>query len=30
MKPRDPHGVAPEKSRTVLLLVDLINDFDFP
>ena len=30
MKPRDPHGVAPDKSRTVLLLVDVINDFDFP
>lgn len=29
MKPRDPHGTAPEKSRTVLLLVDVINDFDF-
>jgi nicotinamidase-related amidase len=30
MKPRDPHGVAPERSRTVLLLVDVVNDFDFP
>jgi nicotinamidase-related amidase len=30
MKPRDPHGCAPEKSETVLLLVDVINDFDFP
>lgn len=30
MKPRDPHGAAPEKARTVLLLVDVINDFDFP
>ncbi|MEA3212387.1 MAG: hypothetical protein QOE70_5444 [Chthoniobacter sp.] len=30
MKPRDPHGVAPDKSKTVLLLVDVINDFDFP
>jgi nicotinamidase-related amidase len=29
-KPRDPHGVAPDRSRTVLLLVDVINDFDFP
>jgi nicotinamidase-related amidase len=29
MKPRDPHGVAPEKSKTVLLLVDVINDFEF-
>lgn len=30
MKPRDPHGVAPEQSEVVLLLVDVINDFDFP
>lgn len=30
MKPRDPHGAAPEQARTVLLLVDVINDFDFP
>jgi nicotinamidase-related amidase len=30
MKPRDPHGAAPDKSRSVLLLVDVINDFDFP
>jgi nicotinamidase-related amidase len=30
MKPRDPHGVAPEQSATVLLLVDVINDLDFP
>jgi nicotinamidase-related amidase len=30
MKPRDPHGVAPERSETMLLLVDVINDFDFP
>ena len=30
MKPRDPHGVAPERSELVLLLVDVINDFDFP
>ena len=30
MKPRDPHGVAPERSSVVLLLVDVINDFDFP
>ena len=30
MKDRDPHGCAPEKSETVLLLVDVINDFDFP
>ena len=27
---RDPHSVAPETSKTVLLLVDVINDFDFP
>jgi len=30
MNDRDPHGCAPEKSETVLLLVDVINDFDFP
>jgi nicotinamidase-related amidase len=30
MKPRDPHGVAPERSELVLLLVDVINNFDFP
>lgn len=30
MKPRDRHGTAPERSRTVLILVDVINDFDFP
>lgn len=30
MKPRDPHGAAPDKSRCVLLLVDVINDFAFP
>jgi nicotinamidase-related amidase len=30
MNPRDPHGAAPEKSSTVLILVDVINDFDFP
>ena len=30
MSPRDPHGAAPERSSTVLLLVDVINDFDFP
>jgi nicotinamidase-related amidase len=30
MKPRDPHGAAPEQADTVLLLVDVINDFDFP
>ena len=29
-KRRDPHGVAPETLKTVLLLVDVINDFDFP
>ncbi len=29
-KSRDPHGVVPETSKTVLLLVDVINDFDFP
>jgi hypothetical protein len=26
MKRRDPHGVAPEKSETVLLLVDVLRD----
>jgi nicotinamidase-related amidase len=30
MNPRDPLGAAPEKSETVLLLVDVINDFNFP
>ena len=30
MKPRDPHGVAPDRSWSVLLLIDVINDFDFP
>jgi len=30
MNPRDPHGAAPERSSTVLLLVDVINDFNFP
>lgn len=30
MKPRDPHGCAPDQSETVLLLIDVINDFDFP
>lgn len=30
MKRRDPHGLAPETSETVLLLIDVINDFDFP
>ena len=30
MNPRDTHGAAPERSSTVLLLVDVINDFDFP
>jgi nicotinamidase-related amidase len=26
----DPHGNAPEKSSVALLLIDVINDFDFP
>ena len=30
MKARDFHGAAPERSELVLLLVDVINDFDFP
>jgi nicotinamidase-related amidase len=28
--PRDPHGCAPDSSETVLLLIDVINDFNFP
>lgn len=27
---KDLHGSAPDKSKTVLLLIDVINDFDFP
>lgn len=27
---RDLHGSAPDKSATVLLIIDVINDFDFP
>ncbi len=27
---QDLHGSAPDKSATVLLLIDVINDFDFP
>jgi hypothetical protein len=30
VKPRDPHGAAPERAKTVLPLVDVINDLDFP
>jgi nicotinamidase-related amidase len=30
VKPRDPHGAAPDQSEVVLLLVDVINDMDFP
>jgi nicotinamidase-related amidase len=30
MKRRDPLGQAPEHAPVVLLLVDVINDFDFP
>ena len=26
----DLHGSAPDKSETALLLIDVINDFDFP
>jgi nicotinamidase-related amidase len=26
----DLHGSAPDKSATVLLLIDVVNDFDFP
>src|SRR5688572_25644782 len=29
-KSADAHAVAPEQSEAVLLLVDVINDFDFP
>src|SRR5436305_15324584 len=29
MKPRDPHGAAPDRSDLVLILVDVINNFDF-
>ena len=27
---KDLHGSAPDKSHTALLLIDVINDFDFP
>jgi nicotinamidase-related amidase len=27
---QDLHGSAPDKSETVLLIIDVINDFDFP
>ena len=30
MNKRDPHDCAPDQSETVLLLIDVINDFDFP
>jgi len=30
MKPNDPHDCAPEQCDTALLLIDVINDFDFP
>jgi nicotinamidase-related amidase len=30
MKPRDPNGVVPDESKVVLILVDVINAFDFP
>ena len=26
----DLHGSAPDKNETALLLIDVINDFDFP
>jgi nicotinamidase-related amidase len=29
-KDRDPRDVAPDKSEWALLLIDVINDFDFP
>lgn len=28
--PRDPHGCVVERASTVLLLIDVINPFDFP
>jgi nicotinamidase-related amidase len=30
MSTEDLHGSAPDKSETALLLIDVINDFDFP
>jgi nicotinamidase-related amidase len=30
MNKKDLHGSAPDKSRTALLLIDVINDLDFP
>jgi nicotinamidase-related amidase len=30
VKSADPYGCAPERCDTALLLVDVINDFDFP
>lgn len=30
MKSKDLHGSAPDKSNAALLLIDVINDFDFP
>jgi nicotinamidase-related amidase len=30
MKHRDPHRVAPDRSIWALLLIDVINDFEFP
>ena len=27
---KDLHGSAPDKSKAALLLIDVINDFDFP
>jgi nicotinamidase-related amidase len=29
-KNNDLHGSAPDKNKVALLLIDLINDFDFP
>lgn len=29
-KNTDLHGSAPDKSAVALLLIDVINDFDFP
>ena len=29
-KNKDLHGSAPDKSETALLIVDVVNDLDFP
>jgi nicotinamidase-related amidase len=30
VRSHDLHGSAPDKSNAALLLIDVINDFDFP